>query len=478
MFRVEPEEITEGSIPRVLAVLAAPLVLQNLVHVANAIVDTFWLGRLGEQEVAAVGLNFPVISIAAAGIVLVAVGTQITLAQRVGSGEYTEAKHLAATAVALALTVGVIVSGAFFLGADQLMSLLASDAEVAALAAVYLATLMLFYPLAFVSDTIENAFVGWGDAPAAMYINLGMVGTNIVLDPFLIFGIGPFPALGVQGAAVASGIGILVGLSIGIAFAMGFRDSFTLDRRRLRPKSVFIREIIDVGAPITGQRAASDVVRVMIIGLVAVTAGAAGVAAFTVGARVATLAVIPAIGLQQAAQAMIGQNLGADRPDRAFRTTTVGVLFAVVGLTAIGAVQWLFPGLIVDILVPDLTAHGRELSVLYLRILALSYWAIGVSYLLIAGFNAQRRTRTSFVADLIKYWGIRLPIAILAIPTTVSIGLLGRSISPGLGIGIEAIFWAVTVSNVLAALGLLVYFSHSVRKGTFDRAARLASSSD
>lgn len=471
MLRASPEEITNGSVPRVLAVLAAPLVLQNLVHVVNAIVDTFWLGRLGEAEVAAVGLNFPVISIAAVGIVLVAVGTQIALAQRVGAERHEEARRLGATGIVASLVVGIVVSAAFILAADPLMSLLADTETVASLAVVYLSTLMAFYPLAFVSDTVENAFIGWGDAMAAMYINLAMVGTNVVLDPFLIFGWGPFPALGVQGAAIASGTGFAVALALGLAFALGSRGTFTLERSMLSVDRESLREIVAIGTPLSGQRAASDIVRVAIIGLVSVTAGAAGVAAFTVGARVATLAFVPAMGLQQAAQAMIGQNLGAERPGRAFWTTATGVVMAGGVLAVVGAVQWLYPAVIVDVLVPDLTPRGRELSILYLQILALSYWAIGVSYLLIAGFNGASLTRTSFVADLIKYWAVRLPIAIVAIPTTVTIGLFGIDVSPGLDLGIEAIFWAVTVSNVLAAVGLAAYFGYRVHHGLFDRAA-------
>lgn len=471
MLKVSHEEITSAPIPRVLVLLAAPLVLQNFIHVANAIVDTFWLGRLGENEVAAVGLNFPIISIVAAGIVLVAVGVQIALAQRVGADEIGQAKRLAVTGLILATIVGIIVCGAFFLAAEPLMAMLANDPSVAPLAALYLATLMLFYPFAFMSDTVENAFVGWGDTTAALYINLVMVGTNIVLDPFLIFGWGPFPALGVQGAALASGIGFVFAFVLGLAFAFGLRDSFTIDRPSLRVDLSMAREVIDIGSPLCGQRVVRDIVRVFIIGLVALAGGAAAVAAFTVGARVAAVAFVPAIGLQQAAQAMIGQNLGADRPDRAFETTTVGVAIAAVGLGLIGVVQWFVPGLIVDVLVPDLTETGRELSIIYLQILAISYWALGASYLFLAGFNGARRTRTSFVVDLLKYWGVRFPIAVLAIPTTVTFAIFGISITPGVGWGVEAIFWAVTISNIVAAVGVGIYFFHTTRRGMFQRAS-------
>ena len=332
MFTVDPDEITGNSIPRVLLVLAGPLVIQNLIHVANVVVDTFWLGRLGEDEVAAVGLNFPVISVVAAGITLVAVGTQITLAQRVGAENYSGAKRLAFTGLVTAVVIGTLVSGLFVLAAEPLMAMLASDPTVAGLAALYLGTIMLFYPFAYASDTLENAFVGWGDTNAALYINVTMVGTNIILDPFLIFGWGPFPALGVQGAALASGIGLVGGFGLALLFALGLRSSFTIDRSSIALDRRLVLEIVDVGLPLSGQRLVSDVVRVVIMGFVAAAGGAAGLAAFTVGERVATLAIVPALGLQQAAQTMIGQNVGAERPDRAFRTTTVGVAIATIGL--------------------------------------------------------------------------------------------------------------------------------------------------
>ena len=471
MFSVDPEDITGDSIPRVLLILAGPLLLQNLIHVANVIVDTFWLGRLGEDEVAAVGLNFPVISIVAAGITLVAIGTQITLAQRVGAEAFSEARRLAFTGLVTAIIIGILIAGLFALAAERIMTILASDPTVAGLATLYLWTVMLFYPFAYASDTLENAFIGWGDAKAALYINVVMVGTNIVLDPFLIFGWGPFPALGVQGAALASGIGFLVALSLALTFAFGLRSSFTFDRPSLSYDTGFVREIVDVGAPLSGQRLASDVVRVFIMGLVALAGGAAGLAAFTVGERVATLAIVPALALQQASQTMIGQNVGANRPDRAYRTTAVGVLIATAGLAVLGVLQWVFAGAIVDILVPELTETGRELSILFLKILALSYWALGGTYLLLAGFNGVRRTRTSFVIDLIKYWTIRFPIAVVAIPTTTTVSVLGIALSPGLGLGVEAIFWAVTISNIIAVIGAASYFAYTTRRGMFVRAA-------
>lgn len=474
MWQLDPDDLVDRSIPRVLIILAAPLVLQNIIHVANLLVDTFWLGRLGENEVAAVGLNFPVLSVVAAGITLVAVGTQLTLAERVGAGRYGTARQLAVTGILTAAVIGVLISAFVAINADRIMGTLAGESELGRLSALYLLTIILFYPIAFVSDTIENAFIGWGDTKAALHINVTVVVTNIVLDPFLIFGIGPIPALGVQGAALASGIGFCLGLLVAISFTLGIRSSFRITRSALTYRWTFAKEILAIGWPLSGQRVVSDAVRVAILGFVAMAGGAAGVAAYTVGERVATLAIVPALGLQQAAQTMVSQNIGADRSRRARRVTTIGIGLATGSLLLLGIFQWIFAGVIVDILVPDITETGRELSILFLQILALSYWALGATYLILAGFNGVQRTRTSFVIDLLKYWGIRFPIAVLAIPATVTFSVLGMSVSPGIDLGIEAIFWAVTISNIIAAMGAGGYFLYCSHQGMFQRAARLS----
>jgi len=141
-----------------------------------------------------------------------------------------------------------------------------------------------------------------------------------------------------------------------------------------------VREVVAVGLPRWWPARVSELVRVLVVSLVAIAGGAAGVAAYTVGARVATLAVVPALGMQQAAQSMIGQNLGADAPHRPADDDGRHQTGRRRRFLALGAVQFLFAGAIADLLAPDLTATGRSLSVLYLRILAVTYWALGGTY--------------------------------------------------------------------------------------------------
>ena len=223
-------------------------------------------------------------------------------------------------------------------------------------------------------------------------------------------------------------------------------------------------ELLDVGAPSSARRLAQDGVRVVIVGIVATVGGAAGLAAYTVGARVASVAFIPATGLSQAAQSVVGQNLGAEQPDRARRTTWIGVGIAAAALTVVGALQWLFPAALTQVFVPDVSEAALGLSVDYLRILAYGYWAIGATYVLRAGFNGARRTRTSMVASLLQYWALRLPLAVAGVVL--------------LDMGVYAVFWAVTLSNVAAAVGLGAYYHYSAESGMFDRAAAQAVADD
>ena len=475
MFDVDGDAITDGPVGRVLLLLAAPLVAQNLVYVANALVDTFWLGRVSEDAVAAVGLSLPIQSLLGAVVVVAAVGTQILVAQRAGGDDEAGARRVAfnGALVALAVTAAVAVPVAAF--AEELVRFLGADPALAGTTAAYLAIVAAVLPVGAVGETVENCFTARGDTRAVLHVSVASVLVNLVAAPTLIFGVGPVPAFGVAGAALATALSGVAGLLHVLAYAAGIgRDTFRLTRDALVVDAGDLREVVAVGLPLGGQRGVSELVRVLVVGLVAVAGGAAGVAAYTVGARVATLAIVPALGVQQAAQSMIGQNLGAGAPRRARRTTLVGTGTVVVGFIALGAVQFLFAGAIADALAPDLTPTGRSLSVLYLRVLAVSYPALGGTYTLLAGFNGASRTRTALVADLVKYWAVRFPIAVAAVPATATFGAFGVAVAPGLGWGVEAVFWAVAVSNVAGFLGLGAYFAYATRRGMFPTAAERA----
>jgi len=463
MFDVSRDEITEGSLVRSLLLLAAPLVVQNLVQVVQNVVDTFWVGRLGENAVAAVGASIPVMAFVFSATIVTFTGTQVLVSQRVGADDLAGGRRAAFHGVTLALALGAVVGGAVVVGADRIMRLVISEPGVTAQAGIYLGTVMLALPFMAASDAIEGGFVGWGDSRAALYVNVTAVVVNVGLDPFLILGWGPFEPMGVRGAAIATAVGYTAGFALALALLVNGRDGYTITRESVGFDPAEYREILDVGLPRGGQQAASQSVRVVIIGVVSAVGGAAGVAAYTVGARVASVAFIPAQGLSGAAQSVVGQNLGAGNPGRARRTTWVGAAIAAVGLTVTGVAQWIAPELLVTLFVPDISARGLALSVDYLQILVVGYWAIGATYVFNAGFNGARRTKVSMIAGLLQYWAVRLPIA--------AVGALW------LDYGVHAVFWAVTLSNVLAAIGAGAYYYYTTTNGMLRRAADRASAS-
>ncbi len=463
MLDVSPEDITEGSLPRALVVLAAPLLVQNLVQVVQQVVDLFWLGRLSSTAVAAVGLSLPVVALTFALVITAPfVGTQILVSQRVGGDDVPAARRAAFTGLWLVVGLGLVGGVLLAFGARPLTDLLTlaqpgTGGTVTSLAATYLAVFAVGMPLAGASDAIEATFIGWGDSRAPLYVSVATVGVNLALDPVLIFGWGPAPALGVRGAALATVAGFGAGFVLAAALALRGRNGWMYSRAAAVFRIDELRELLDVGAPVAGQGVVRQVVRVLVVAVAFAAGGAAGLAAYSVGARIAAIAFVPAIGLQQAAQSVIGQNLGAERPDRARRATYLGVGIAAGGLAVIGLVQWFVPTALAIAFAPALTERALDFTVEYLRILAYGYPAIGAAYLFEAGFNGARRSRTSFVATLLQFWAVRLPIAAGA-------GVL-------LGVGVVAVFWAVTLSNIAAAVGLWAYYRHESANGMLRRAS-------
>jgi putative MATE family efflux protein len=468
MLDVASEDITEGNLTRAMLLLAVPLVAQGFVRVAEQVVDLFWLGRLSGDAVAGVGLAMPVYSLVVALVFFAPmVGTQVVVSQRVGSGDGDGARRAAFNGVLVAGGVAVACGLVGYVAAEPAIAWLASmdpttsgGVQLRDTAATYLRVLLLGLSLAAISDVIENVYIAHGDSKTSLYMNVLSVAVVVVLDPFLIFGIGPFPRLEVEGAALATVAGWAAGLALGAGFLLSRRRPGLFSWATARPDAGDVRELLEVGVPTAAQQFARQTARFAVVVVVFLAGGGAGIAAYYVGARVATLAFVPAISFQQAVQSVVGQNLGADRPDRADRATWTATALAVGGLAGLGVVQWVVPGGIVAVLAPELRGQAATFAVDYLTILAYGYPAIGAAYILEAGFNGARRTRVSFVATLLQFYAVRLPIAVAG--------------AFALGFGVHAVFWAVTASNVVMALGLAVYYRYSVSVGMLDRAVEAA----
>lgn len=463
MFDLSREEITSAPIHRVLTLLTIPLLAQHVVEVASLVVDLFWIGRLGGDAVAAVGLAAPLFSLLLIAVIGVPyIGTMILVSQRVGAEEESAARRATFNGVVLGALMSVGIGGAAVLLAPTLVDLLTvvrpgpTPAHVVDLTVTYVRILAVGLVFAATSDAIEAAFVARGDSRAALYISIATVGTILVADPVLIFGLWGFPAMGVGGAALASVLGFAAGLAVAVAFVLQGRAGGVMSRAASPVGLDEFRALFEKGLSPAAQQANRRVAELVVVAIVFAAGGPAALAAYAVGTRVFSAASIPAQGFQSATQSVVGQNIGAGKPERAARTAHVGVGILGGVLALLGAVQWTVPGSITTLLAPQLSGESFALAVAFLRLLAVSYPAYGAMYVLQGGFNGASRGGVSFRSSVLQYWGLQIPLA--AVAATL------------LDAGVVSVFGAIAASHILTAVALGAYY-YTQRDELFRNAA-------
>jgi putative MATE family efflux protein len=469
MFDVSSEEITEGSLPRALLFLATPIVVQQYVIVLQQIVDVFWLGRVSGDAVAAVGVVAPIIGLLGLVINVGMVGGRVLVAQNVGADDHAEARRAGFHAAALVGAANVVIAAAVYFLARPAIAVLDPGEAVLPLAVTYLVVTTFGRIFGGMSDALESGYIGWGDSRASLVINVTAVLTNVVLDPFLVvgWGIAGFEGYGILGAAVATSIGYFLGFSVAVAGLRLARTDFTITRGDVGFDPDTARDLLEIGVPKAGQEGGRHVARLLMVAIVSAVGGSAGLAAYTVGARVSTIAFVPAAAVGNAVSSVVGQNVGAENPGRASRATWLATGATTALLAVVGVAQFVAPGLLANLFAPTLEPLALEYTIAYLQILAVGYWAFGVIYPVQGGFNGAGETKLSMWTTLLQYWTIRLPIAALGAYVFV------------LAVPVHAAFWAITLSNIVGALGVAGYFWYTTSgrggdEGLLERAATAA----
>jgi putative MATE family efflux protein len=435
-FRGSPgEDFTRGSIPRALLLLAVPMVTEMIMESVFALVDVFFVSKLGADAVAAVGITESLITIVYAVAMGLSVAATAKVSRRTGEGDGDGAARAAVQVIVLCIAVSIVMGAGGVLFARRLLALLGASDEARRLGGTY-ATLMLGANMPIVLIYGMNAiFRGAGDAVTAMRTLWLANILNIVLCPCFIFGVGPIPALGVTGAAVAT----VVGRSVGVAyqFSVLVRGS---KRMRVRRSHLAVdpKEMIDVL-----RLAASAIVQVLIAtaSWVALTRlmtpfGSAAVAGHTIGIRFIIFALLPSMGLGNAAATLVGQSLGAQKPDRAERSVWVACFYNMLFLGSVGAVLLLWTEPIVRLLTHDESVVPYAVACLRIVSYGFLFYAYGV--ILEQAFNGAGDTFTPTVLNFICYWAFQVPLAYV--------------LSRTFGMGPRGIFWSITASFSLMPL--------------------------
>ena len=425
-------DLTDGDIGRPLLYLSLPIVITNLLHTAYNLVDTIWLGRYSTEALAAISFAFPVVFFLISLGLGVAIAGSILVAQNVGSGDEARAEFAASQTVTYA-TIASLFLGAFgYLAVGDILALLGATGSVLTGATAYLQVVSLGMVFMFAFFVFMSLMRGYGDTITPMIVMFVTVMVNIVLDPFLIFGWGPFPELGVVGAAYATVFSRALASVIGMAIMLSGVRGVRIHPGRMVPDPAFLRKLVRIGVPASVE-GTGNAVAVNLMLVIVGTFPTVVVAAYGVGVRLFAVIFLPAIAVGRGVETMAGQNIGAGKEDRAAATTNFAgkAMFAV--LAAVGAIVWIVAADIVRVFSdnPEVVEIGR----LFLRYVAPTFGFTGVFHAYKGGFRGAGRTLTAAIISISMLGVIRVPVAWVA----------------SRPLGYNGIWLAFAVSNVAGA---------------------------
>ena len=439
------QDYTEGPLGRAVLLLAVPMVLEMSMESLFGILDVFWVGRLGSDAVAIVGVTEALLTLVFAVALGLSLSTTATIARRIGEKDPESAAVTAVQAILLGVAVAVPTGVVGLVWPRELLGLMGMPAAVVEKNWTYTAWMLGGNATILLLFLINAIFRGAGDASIAMRSLWLANAVNIVLDPCLIFGLGPFPEMGIAGAAMGTTFGRAAGVLYQLrALAKGGR--VTVERRHLRVDGDVILRLLRVSL--------GGIVQFLIataswLGLVRILTpfGAAALAGYTIAIRIIVVFILPSWGLCNAAATLVGQNLGAGKPERAERSVwltgayNMGFL-ALVGLTFIVFAEPLVGFFTSD---PAVRAAGAE----SLRIISYGYAAYAWGMVMVQAFNGAGDTVTPTWINLFCYWLFQIPMA--------------WTLATAMGLGPTGVYWAITIAETVIAIVAVLFF----RRGTW-----------
>ncbi len=400
-------DYTKGSLNRAILLLAVPMVLEMALESVFAIIDIFWVSRLGSGPVAAIGLTESLLTLVYA--ISSGLGTAATalVARRMGEHDGERAAVDAVQAIAVGVCIAVAIAWPLYHSAPVLLHLLGAPASVVQIGSSY-ARITLGGAGVIILLSLDNAiFRGAGDAAFAMRLLAAANLVNLVLDPLLIFGIGPFPKLGVTGPAVAT----LAGRSLGVlyqVYRLGRSSRFHIARKHLRLHPREMLRYLQVSG--------TGVLQFMLeqgswLGLVRIVSsfGGAAIAGYTIAFRIVGFVLLPSFGLSNAAATLVGQHMGAGLAARArsavWRTSLWN--FALLGSASLVFIA--FAPALVGVFSHDPAV--KPLAVESLRIFSAGNLLFAFQSVFIEAFNGAGDTLTPTVVNLFGFWVVEIPLA-------------------------------------------------------------------
>jgi putative MATE family efflux protein len=435
------QDFTNVALGRAILLLAVPMVLEMIMESIFAIVDIFFVSKLGAEAVAGVGITESLLTIVYSIAMGLSTATTAMVARRIGEKNPEKASVTASQAIVAGFVISLFIAlpGIFF--ASDLLRLMGASAEVIEIGHSYMGIMLGGNVVIMFLFIINAVFRSAGNAAISMRVLWMANIINMILDPCLIFGLGPFPELGVTGAAIATTIGR--GLAVLYQFYMLFKGSarVKLMLNRLKVDFGVMGRLLRVSIGGMAQSIIATSSWIFMVRVIAVF-GSEALAGYTIAIRIIFFSILPSWGLSNAASTLVGQNLGAKKPDRAERAVwiTSFINMALMGIIAVFFI--LFPAFFIRLFISE--AAVIEKGAICLRVVSYGYLSYAFAMVMEQAFNGAGDTTTPTWMNLFCFWLLEIPLAWgLAIPGDV---------------GEKGVYIAIVVAEtMLAVVGVILF---------------------
>jgi len=448
-IRGEEQDFTSGSIDRAIVLLSIPMILEMAMESLFAVVDAFFVSKIGIAAVATVGLTESVLTLVYSIAIGLSAAVTAMVARRIGEGDKEAAAKAGAQTILIAVVISTVIAIPGYFFAEDILRLMARDQSVADTGTAFTRLMLTANLPILLLWMLNGIFRGAGDARTAMRALWLANAINIVLCPILIFGWGPIPALGVLGSAVATTTGRSVGVLYQLWQLFQVGRIVRLRWEQFRPDKIVIGRLLSLSAGSTGQyliASASWVFLIFILGQISkeVTAG------YTIAIRIVIFTILPSWGMANAAATLTGQNLGAGKPDRAEKSVWRTAWFNMIFMGSVGIIYLIIAPFLIGIFTnePEVLRAGT----MALRILAGGYIFYGYGMIVSQAINGAGDTFTPTLLNFIFFWLVEMPCAWL--------------LALHLEWGQAGVYWSI----IIAESGLAVAAIWVFKKGKWKKA--------
>ena len=440
-LRDSDTDYTTGRIGRSLGLLAIPMMLEMSMESIFAVVDIAFVARLGTDAIAAVGITEALITVLYAVAVGLGMGVTAMVSRRIGAKQRDAAASVAGQAIWIAAVLSLVigVSGAVY--AADMLRLMGATVGVIETGTGFAAVLLGGSASILYLFLLNAAFRGAGDASVALRSLWLANGINIVLDPCLIFGLGPFPEMGVTGAAVATTIGRGIGVVYQLWYLFDGRGRLQFQFRNLAIAPPLVKRMLIISAGGVGQFLIATSSWIIIMRIIALY-GSTAVAAYTIALRMFEFVWLPSWGLGNAAATLVGQNLGAQKPRRAEQSTWRAARYNTIFMTVAGILLIAFAPTIVGLFSSDDEVLRYGISCLRILGVGVPMYAIGM--IITQAFNGAGDTATPTAINFVCFWMLQIPLAYW--------------LASNISMGPNGVFLAIVLSESLVTVLSVVIF--------------------